>query len=82
MGTIPHGETCLLTLILVLNTSETEKQGSSVKLGWGEEGPIMRGQSSLVSDSLQQGHSDHYRASLGMLIQPEAGAEGMGLVVP
>lgn len=69
MGTIPHGETCLSTLILAFNTSEPEEQGSNIKVGWGEEGPTMRrGQSSLVSESLQQGHSDHYTASLGMLV--------------
>lgn len=69
MDTIPHGETCLSTLILALDTSEPEEQGSDVKLGWSEEGLTMkRGLSSLVSDSLQQGHSGHCRTSLGMLI--------------
>lgn len=83
MGTIPHGETCLSTLILALDTSEPEDQGSDVKLGWSEEGPTMRrGPSSLVSGGLQQGHSGHCRTSLGMLIEPGGGAEGMGLAVP
>lgn len=66
MGTLPHRETCLSTLIQTLGTSELEEQGSNVKLGWSEEGPTMRkGPSSLISNSLQQGQSGHYRTSLG-----------------